>query len=148
MNTKMTSSYSTLTERWRREHRELDQVVSELTTWMYEVSSLGIPRFGEAATRLTQLRDRLIKHFHVEDEIARDLCEARPSCVEVQAAQRQATRDHEILLKRMEELNEKLSQLEPPFESWQEAVEQIGLFMDAFEQHEEQESENIQWLSP
>ena len=83
--------------------------------------------------------------FEIEDEIATEFCESRPSSLEVQAAQRQALRDHEQLLARMDELNEKLLQLEPPFASWQEAVQQIGLVMDMLEQHEEQESENIQW---
>ncbi len=148
MKTKSTSFAPDLTEKWIREHLELDQWISELVAWMDEVSKLGIPRFGQAGTRLNQLRHRLVEHFRVEDQIAVELCESRPSSVEVQAAQRQASRDHDQLLDRMDDLYEKLMQLEPPFASWQDAVQQIGWFMDMLEQHEEQESENIQWLSP
>ena len=81
MKTQSTSSLPALTEKWIREHLELDQWVSELVA-------------------------------------------------------------------RMDVLYEKLMQLEPPFASWQDAVQQIGLFVDVLEQHEEQESENIHWLSP
>ena len=148
MKTQSTSSFPALTEKWIREHLELDQWVSELVAWMDDVSKLGIPRFGQAGTQLNQLRHRLVEHFHVEDQIAIELCESRPSCMEVQAARRQAARDHDQLLARMDDLYEKLMQLEPPFASWQDAVQQIGLFVDVLEQHEEQESENIHWLSP
>lgn len=81
MKTQSTSCFPALTEKWIREHLELDQWVSELVA-------------------------------------------------------------------RMDDLYEKLMQLEPPFASWQDAVQQIGLFVDVLEQHEEQESENIHWLSP
>ena len=148
MNTKSTSSYPALTEQWMCEHQELDQRVCELVAWMNEVAKLGIPRFGQAGTRLKQLRHRLVEHFHVEDQITIELCQSRPSCLEVQAAKRQASRDHDQLLARTDDLCEKLMQLEPPFASWQDAVQQIGLLMDVLEQHEEQESENIHWLSP
>lgn len=148
MNSKPKISPESLVDRWRGEHRELDQFVTEILSWMHDVSTLGIPRFGEAGSRLTQLRSRLVEHFRVEDEIATELCESRPSCPDRQAAKRQAERDHKQLLTRVDELNDRLLQLEPPFASWQEAVQQIGLFMDVLEQHEEQESENLEWLSP
>lgn len=148
MKSNPTSTTSSLIDRWKDEHRKLDQFVDAITNWMHEVSSLGIPHFGEAGSRLTQLRERLVKHFQVEDQIAVELCEARPTCPERQAAKRQASRDHGQLLDRVDDLIERLSQLEPPFDSWQQAVYEIGLFIDALEQHEEQESENLQWLSP
>jgi iron-sulfur cluster repair protein YtfE (RIC family) len=135
--------------KWQAEHRQLDEFTEELRTWTYEVAQLGIPHFGEAANKLTLLRVRLQKHFQQEDEIGNQLANQQsvPS-VEIEATRRKATQDHISLSTRLDDLIDRLAQTEPPFDSWEQAVQEVDLFIDALEQHEEQESASITWLSP
>ena len=133
---------------WQLEHRDLLRVIDGLRRWMYDVNQLGIPRFGETADQLLMLRDRLVHHFGREDELGRRLFEAEPHAeVEVQALCRQADRDHERLLKRLDGLSERLRLIDPPFASWQRAVDEVELLVDDLEEHEEQEAESVRrWM--
>jgi hypothetical protein len=111
---------------------------------MNEVSQLGIPHFGETATRFRPLRQRLIHHFAIEDEI-----------IERGAAKRDATlpgsedphlgssREHKELLERLDDMLSRLARPDPPFASWQAAMNEVEQFVDLLEEHESRESERI-----
>ena len=148
-NTSTNDVRETLLAKWHEEHQQLETFTNELRHWAYEIGQLGIPRFGQTAGKLTQLRARLVAHFERENEIGSQLLsdQASPS-VEVQATCRQSALDHANLIKRLDDLIARLNQNEPPFDSWEQAVSEIDLFMDAIEEHEEQETANITWLSP
>jgi len=150
METKQTAKSSThdLFQRWKFEDHELAARIDETRKWMQQVAERGTPRFGETGSQLTQLRSFLLMHFGREA----DLCNRLESlykkpCPEIEAMRRQATNDHEQLLSQLDELIAKLNALEPPFDSWQAAIEQVESFADLLEQHEEQESESILALS-
>ncbi len=134
---------------WRSEDRGLEMRVDEVIDWMHAVSEKGIPHFGETAARLRPLRDRLVVHFKHEGEMIANLAQHYPTpSPEIEAVQRQARRDHEVLLERLDSLIGRLGNPVPPFESWQAAIAEVGAFLDELEQHEEQETESIQMLMP
>jgi iron-sulfur cluster repair protein YtfE (RIC family) len=138
-----------LSAQWHQGHAELGEFFDECRQWAYEVAQTGFPHFGELAERLKQLRERLADHFTREDEISDQLValHGAPS-PEADANRRRAQADHEHLLVRLDGLISKLGELEPPFDSWQQAIGEVELFCDALDQHEEQESDCIAWLLP
>jgi iron-sulfur cluster repair protein YtfE (RIC family) len=127
----------------------LNEFFDEYRKWAYQIAQRGFPHFGETACRLKELRERLCEHFTEEDEIAEQLLAMKGErSPEVEANRRQVASDHVNLLARLDSLIEQLNQVDPPFDSWQEAVEKVERFCDALEQHEEQESDCINWLAP
>ena len=138
-----------LSHSWREDHRKLDEFFDEYRQWAYEIAQRGFPHFGETADRLKQVRQRLTEHFARESAICEQLIELTSTASpEVEANRRQVETDHANLLSRLDNLIAQLSELEPPFDSWENAVEQVERFCDALEQHEEQESDCLTWLLP
>lgn len=139
-------SLEALLRQWNEEHDDLAKSIRETTLWLGQVSQRGIPRFGELAARLSLMRQRMKRHFEREESLGDDLQQAS-DCVEVKTTRQRAINDHQHLNQRIDDLIAKLSELEPPFDSFQQAIDQVGLFVDAFEQHEEQEAQGLQWLT-
>jgi len=139
-------SLAPLLQQWNDEHQDLSRSIRDTTLWLGQVSQRGIPRFGELAARLSQMRQRMKQHFDREESLGDDLQQAS-DCLEVKTTRRRAINDHQHLTQRIDDLIAKLSELEPPFDSFQQAIDQVGLFVDAFEQHEEQEAQGLQWLA-
>jgi hypothetical protein len=149
MNSRTDRPLPKIIQKWRAEDRELKLRINELREWMGEVSQLGIPHFGETATRLGQVRARLVQHFEREDEMVAELARLYPdSSPEIASIRKQSSRDHSLLLSRLDDLSKRLSELEPPFESWQQAMQDVELFVDTLEQHEDRESESVMMLMP
>jgi hypothetical protein len=149
MGTEANRFLSQIFEKWLAEDREMEACLDEVRDWMREVSQLGIPHFGETAMRLRPLHDRLVHHFGREYEMIVQLAESHPPpSPEVDAVRRQSTSDHQQLLARLDDLIQRLNQTEPPFASWQAAMDEVEIFVNALEQHEEQESESIKILMP
>jgi hypothetical protein len=149
MNSKADQPLALFYENWRAEDRQLEVGIDGVRDWMQEVNQLGIPHFGETATRLLPLRQRLVTHFQREDQMIAQLAELYPSSSpEVQAVRRQSSRDHHQLLARLDDLIQRLGQTEPPFASWQAAMDELESFVDLLEQHEEQEADSIERLMP
>ncbi len=145
METNQTSKTThDLFQRWQFEDRELAAKIDETRKWMLQVAERGTPRFGETGSQLTQLRTYLLAHFDREHEMGNQLAaHYEKHCPEIEAMQRQATHDHQQLLNQLDELIAKLSALEPPFVSWQAAIDEVESFADMLEQHEEQEAESV-----
>ena len=134
---------------WKEEDRELEKRLDFIREWMLAVGEAGVPRFSETATRLTNLRSHLVRHFQREDELSHQLTKFyKKPCPEIEAMQRQAARDHLQLLGRLDELVKNLNASEPPFDSWRAAIDQFDGFIGALEQHEEQESESFCAMMP
>lgn len=133
-----------LVRTWNEEHEDLARHITETTQWLAAVSDLGIPRFGELGERLKQLRERLKRHFALEDRLSQQM-QASDDCVELATSRRRSLGEHEHLLRRIDVLVERLGELDPPFESFQQAIEEVSLLVDAFEQHEEDEAQGLQW---
>ena len=149
MNARTNPTLPGIFQAWKAEDRELESSIDAVRDWMQEVSQLGIPHFGETATRLRPMRARLEVHFAHEDEMVTQLAELYPpSSPEIDAVRRQSDRDHSRLLERLDGLIDRLDQTEPPFASWQAAMEEVELFVDVLEQHEDQESESFEMLIP
>jgi hypothetical protein len=134
-------------ENWHVEDHEMDACLDEIRDWMSQVSQFGIPRFGETATRLRSLHDRMVHHFGHEYELIVQLAETHSSpSPELDAVRRQAAHDHEHLLVQLHGLIERLDELDPPFGSWEEAMEEVALFMVSLQQHEANESDCLDFL--
>lgn len=144
MNMTTNKTITALFGEWRIEDRQLQSVIEELREWMCEVNQLGIPHFGEAGVRLRTLRQRLLLHFSREDAIIKGLAEAhRSGSPQVDNIGTRSADDHQQLLVRLDGLCERLTQLEPPFASWQAAMGEIESFVSALDSHEKEEYQDI-----
>jgi hypothetical protein len=149
MNTKDTSEICQLFQAWRNDDRSLAATVDEIRDWMWEVNQMGIPHFGETASRLKPFRELLSEHFGRERAMLEKLAELYPSASpEVNAFQRQTAMDHQELLARLDHLYQRLQEIDPPFASWSEAMEEVDVFFAAVEQHELLESDRVGMLVP
>lgn len=135
-----------LLQLWRDEHAELVRSIREITLWLGEVAVLPDSPYPELSARLTEFRQRMLRHFEREDVMGADMREVY-GCVEAEANARRAEADHHHLVNRLDALIAKLTAPQPGFDSFQDAVQQVSLFVDAVEQHEEEESQGLQWLS-
>ena len=96
---------------WQIEDKELEETIDKVRDWMREVAEYGIPHFGEAATRLRPLRERMLVHFAREDDLVRQLADLYPATSpEVDAVRRQAVQDHDQLCQRLDDLLDRLDQ--------------------------------------
>ncbi|WP_182870995.1 hemerythrin domain-containing protein [Rhodopirellula sp. JC639] len=149
MDTKGTSELCHLFADWRTEDRKLAVCVDEIRDWMSEVNQLGVPHFGETASRLQPLRDCLTEHFDREDAMLAKLAELYPAASpEVNAFKRQTSADHRLLLSRLDELHARLKEVDPPFASWTDAMDEVDVFFEEMEQHERSEADRVGMLMP
>ena len=134
---------------WLDEDRRLATCIDEVRQWMSEVNQLGIPHFGETASRLEPARECLTVHFDREVEMLEQLKTLYPEgSPEVSAFTRQTLTDHERILNRLSDLCGRLTQVDPPFESWTSAMDEVDLFFEELELHERLESDRVSMLMP
>ncbi len=133
---------------WKSEDLALQGCLNEVRHWMREVSLLGIPHFGETATRLRPLREYLVRHFEREDELIAQLATSYASSLspELDAVRTASAREHRQLLIDLDDLMIRLNQTEPPFASWEAAMGQVDRLVDTLDQHEARESGSIEAL--
>ncbi len=149
MSGNATLELSRLLESWREEDQKLNVRIETIRDWMNQVNQLGIPHFGETASRLQPLRDSLLQHFTCEDEILAKLAALYGGqAPEVNAFKRQTRLDHQALLSRLDDLTRRLKEIDPPFESWTAAMDEVDLFFEAMEEHERNEHERVGMLMP
>ena len=149
MNEKGVMELTRVFEDWRAEDQKLSTCIEEIRDWMSEVNQLGIPHFGETASRLQPLREALAMHFEREIAMLTILGELYPQASpEVLAFRRQTLADHRSLLSRLDDLHERLKEIDPRFESWTAAMDEVDVFFEAIEQHERSESDRIEMLMP
>ena len=148
MNSQSIESLAFIYESWKQEDRQLNKCLDAVRDWMQEVNQLGIPHFGETATRLRPLKASLFAHFGRENELISQLANFQQSSSDVVAVQRDLLAAQDQLLTRLGDLIDRLSLPEPPFESWTSAIDEVALFVDALEQHEEHEARSVAMLMP
>ena len=134
---------------WRQEDGRLAALVDETRDWMSEVNQLGIPHFGETAARLEPLRDHLQRHFDQERRMIDKLAELYPTTSpEVRAFRHQTLSDQETLVARLDDLHRRLMEIDPPFQSWTEAMQEVDVLFEAMQQHELREADRVDMLMP
>lgn len=149
MKTRVTSALCQIFEDWQVEDQRLEKEIEQIRDWMAEVNQLGIPHFGETASRLGPLRDQLEIHFRREDAMLATLEELYPEASpEVQLLKRQTGVDHKTLLSRLDQLHARLKALEPPFESWTAAMDDVDVLFEEMQRHERDESDRVKMLMP
>ncbi|MCA9135985.1 MAG: hemerythrin domain-containing protein [Planctomycetales bacterium] len=149
MNTKITSEVIHLFEDWKAEDKKLSACIEEIRNWMSEVNQLGIPHFGETASRLQPFRECLGEHFEREDAMLSKLAELYPAnSPEVLAFKRQTDADHQTLIVRLDDLHSRLKETDPPFHTWTAAMDEVDVFFESMEQHERSESDRVRMLLP
>lgn len=138
-----------LFQQWREEHQQLDQFIAELNAWMTQKSLRQSPDFTDAKSRLQQFEQRLREHFVKEHAMGLLLAETRGIATpEIEELRHQADKEHGILTARLHDLISRLSADANPVSTWDSAVYEFGLLLDAIEQHEEQEADRVRWLMP
>ncbi|MEQ1827016.1 MAG: hypothetical protein ABL921_13760, partial [Pirellula sp.] len=125
------------------------QHAMELASWVHHQSVLREQQFQDAVTKLGELNARLAMHFDREGAIAAQLTELRgKKSPEMEAAERQADRDHANILGRIKHLVDRMQEAKSEVDSWKTSMQELNLIIDQLEQHEEQEAESVGWLMP
>ncbi len=134
---------------WKVEHQELDRYTAELSEWIDGQSKLRISQFRETVRKLADLNEKLQAHFAREEEIGKQIRVAHGNgSPEADAAKRQCDRDHINILDRLKHLIDRMQDAESECDAWKKGVYELSLIVDVIEQHEEQESENVNCLLP
>jgi chromosome segregation ATPase len=142
-------SLAEIYQNWQSEDQELESSIAVIRDWMEEVSKFGTPHFGETATRLKPLRQRLVQHFEREDEMLAEIASSHlTSSQMVSEMNTQSMHDRQRLLDQLNDLMNRLEQLDPPFASWQQATEEVDGLVGVLETHERREAANVEKLIP
>jgi hypothetical protein len=141
-----TLSLEELMEQWSHAHVDLAHRIEATQRWLAQVRHQHLQGYGELAAQLKGFRQWLLTHFEREQQLGEQLQRVR-DCLEMSTSRRQIASDHQHLTRRIDMLIQRLDELEPPFDSFDQAVEDVGLFIDAFELHEEHETQCLQWLT-
>lgn len=131
---------------WQGEHAELLRSIRETTLWIGQLCDQSASYCDDLVKHMEQFRERMLRHFDREDSLAKEL-HGVYGCVEAESTRRRAEGDHLHLTRRVDELLVKLHSPADGFASFQEAIQEISLFVDAVEQHEEEEAQGLEWLS-
>ncbi len=95
------------------------------------------------------MQQRLIQHFGSEDEMILELALIQPIAgAKLDELSQASASDHSELLDRLAQLMERLNQLEPPYDSWQDALAEFEQIVVAIEDHEADESRQVAALIP
>ncbi|QDV40361.1 hypothetical protein Enr13x_01670 [Stieleria neptunia] len=134
-------------EDWLSEDRKMNESLRELRDWMKQIEQLGVPHFGETADRLQPLRDGLVKHFDHEDEMIASIGKSLPEpSADFDHLRSDSCNGHDLLRAHLDDLSARLRETDPPFSSWQAAMQEVEGFIDRLEQHELTETRAIQAL--
>jgi uncharacterized protein (DUF1501 family) len=149
METPTSSKIESLFTQWRSEHDSLDRFAVDLLNWAHDQSKRREAQYREAVAKVSELSERLAKHFARESEIVAMLIAARgEQSPEAAATRRQSERDHTNLTCRLKQLVDRIHESQSERDAWKTSMSELSLILDLLEQHEEQEAESIEWLIP
>ncbi len=132
--------------RLQQDHRSLMSAIGDVRQWVRDVSELGMPRFGELGVRLRPFRELLSAHFADEESGEFPASGGQSGDGQPKAGENLAGLHHRIL----EDLDSMIARLrasEPPFRSWQAAIEELEALIKVIEQHEEYEMNLLQGVA-
>ncbi|MEZ6063681.1 MAG: hemerythrin domain-containing protein [Planctomycetaceae bacterium] len=129
--------------RFAQEHSHLKSGITDLRSWIDEVSELGIPHFGEMGDRMKPLYAELCEHF-AHEEVRGFLAEAIALLPHLSDDADDLRIEHSRLLTALDALICRLQESPPPFESWQRACQDLNEILDALNTHEHKEMEILE----
>jgi hypothetical protein len=119
------------------EHKHLQTLIEEQRAWWQEVREIGIPRFGEMASRLAVLRHRLSEHFSHEESAENDFVKAALQVFSRTEAAALAE-NHSNLLQRLDKIIAKAN-ASGGYECWGEIGLEFSELIHAIDEHETEE---------
>jgi hypothetical protein len=123
------------------EHKHLQTLIDEQRAWWQEVREIGIPRFGEMASRLSVLRHRLSEHFSHEESAEHDFIKAALLVFSREEAAKLAE-DHSNLLQRLDKIISKANAC-GGYECWGEVGLEFSELIHAIDEHEGEELQRL-----
>jgi hypothetical protein len=137
-----TISALTVSDQFQAEHADLARRVEEWRDWWEELRDLGLPHFNEMGYRLYQFREALAEHMRHEETAPR-LRELARLVLGQEGVAGRLWEEHEKLLKRLDEIIERLRACTPSYACWGEARDDFERWLIDLQDHEERE---IQWM--
>ncbi|MCA9003628.1 MAG: hemerythrin domain-containing protein [Planctomycetaceae bacterium] len=125
------------------EHEEILSHIKDLNQWWTELDEHGLPKYGEMGTRMEGLRDLLSKHFSDEEQEGyfKPLMDEEPGfCIMVPDFKER----HKEFLNRLDDFSVRLKQSKPPFQSWNEALQEFKSLLGDLRTNEKREIERVQ----
>ncbi|HAH49281.1 hemerythrin domain-containing protein [Gimesia sp.] len=124
------------------EHEQILSHIKDLHRWWSELYEHGLPKYGEMGTRMEGLRDLLRKHFLDEEQEGyfKPVMEEEPGfCIMVPDFEEQ----HKEFLCRVDDFSTRLKLSNPPFRSWNEALQEFQGLLDDLRTNEKREIERV-----
>lgn len=124
------------------EHEQILSHIKDLNQWWAELDEHGLPKYGEMGTRMEGLRDLLSKHFNDEEQEGyfKPLMDEEPGfCIMVPDFQEQ----HKEFLTRLDDFSVRLKKAEPPFQNWNEALQELKSILAQLRDNEKREIERV-----
>ncbi|WP_417383358.1 hemerythrin domain-containing protein [Gimesia sp.] len=124
------------------EHEEILSHIRDLNQWWTELDEHGMPKYGEMGTRMEGLRDLLAKHFNDEEQEGyfKPLMDEEPGfCIMVPDFKER----HKEFLTRLDDFSVRLKQSKPPFQNWNEALQELKSLLGDLRTNEKREIDRV-----
>lgn len=135
-----------LAEQWMDQSDQISHLIRRSGQWLARTKQQQNPESEDWPDRIRELRSELAEHFRRQEELSRALQDAC-DWVEITSIRRRSGVDHEHLLRRLDLMVAKLEDSTASNDSAREALDGFGLFLDALDLHEEEESQCLHWLT-
>lgn len=126
-------------EKMLTDHNALMSGICCNRRWIYELCELGMPRFGELATRLRELRSALVSHFHDEEAFSAALRESGAKVV----LNHDLEKTHQELLQRLDVMISRLQSPHEQFSGWHAAIAEVEALVTDICNHENMEMDGL-----
>ncbi|WP_417382484.1 hemerythrin domain-containing protein [Gimesia sp.] len=116
--------------------------IKELNDWWRELDERGLPKYGEMGTRMEGLRDLLSQHFRDEEQEGyfKPVMDESPGfCIMVPDFREK----HKEFLTRIDNFSTRLKQSEPPFQNWNEALQELQELLAELRTNENEEIQRV-----
>ena len=121
------------------DHDALMSGICSNRRWIYELCQLGMPRFGELALRLREMRTALASHFHDEEVFTAQQLKAGAAV----ALNHDLVKTHQELLSRLDSMITRLQAEPREFPGWHAAVDEVEKLVTDICHHEDLEMDGL-----
>jgi len=121
------------------DHDTLMSGICSNRRWIYELCQLGMPRFGELALRLREMRTALASHFHDEEVFSTRQLESGVPAV----LNNNLVKTHQDLLSRLDTMITRLQADPMEFPGWHAAVDEVEKLVTDICNHEDLEMDEL-----